>query len=234
MQRLITTCQGATAAHPGSIGGRRRSYTAAPVNPALSILAGAVTVAAVVAVSARDGRLMTIGLVAALALGPLVADPPSDPLSVAALIAAATLAGVLLRIALRAVPTTRGSRLGWPAEAAAAAAAFAIGIGAHAFQAGGDGPTAAVGAGFALLALAIGPLVDGRDILRLGIGLLLLIGGANLVRVGFIGTPSALEELVLAAVVAVIGGVVALLAVRDAEAPGGIVPGVAAHGHREP
>jgi hypothetical protein len=215
-------------------GERRRAYTAAPVNPALLALAGAVAVAAVVAVSARDGRVTIIGLVAALALGPLVAEPLPDPLSVAARIAAATLAGVLLRIALRDAPVTRGSRLGWPTEAAAAAAAFATGIGAHSFAAGGDGPSAAVGAGFALIALAIAPLADARDMIRLGTGLLLLIGGADLARVGFAGTPSAIEELMLAGVVAIAGGTIALLAARDAAAPGGIEPGNVAKGHREP
>jgi len=219
---------------PGTPGERRRAYTAAPVNPALLALAGAVAVAAVVAVSARDGRVTTIGLVAVLALGPLVAEPLPDPLSVAARIAAAALAGVLLRIALREAPVTRGSRLGWPGEGAGAGAAFAAGIGARAFAAGGDGPAAAVGAGFALIALAIGPLADGRDILRLGTGLLLLVGGADLVRAGFAGTPTALEELVLAGAIAVAGGAVALLAARDAAAPGGIEPGVVATVRREP
>lgn len=204
------------------------------MNPALLALAGAVAVAAVVAVSARDGRLTIIGLVAALALGPLVAEPLPDPLALAARIVAATLAGVLLRVALRGAPVTRGSRLGWPAEIAGAAAAFAAGVASHSFVGGDAGPGAAAGAGFALLALAIGPLADARDVLRLGTGLLLLVGGADLVRVALGGPPSALEELVVAIAVAVVGGCVALLVIGEAETPGAREPGLGHPARRGP
>lgn len=192
------------------------------MSPALLALAGVVAAAAVVAVSARDGRLATIGLIGALALAPLVADPLPHPATVAARIAAAALTGYLLRVALREAPFTRGSRLGWAAEAVAAAAAFAAGIGAHGFAAGGDGPEAAVAAGFALVALAVVPLLEVRDAVRAGIGCLLLIAGADLMLAGFVGTPDALRELVVAAVVVAVGVAVAVLVADSSRSPGGL------------
>lgn len=203
------------------------------MNLPLLALAGAVAVAAVVAVSARDGRLVAIGLVGALSLGPLVADPLPDPLAVAARIVAAALAVYIVRAVLREAPPTRGSRLGWPAEAAAAAAAFAAGIGAHAFAGGGEGPAAAVAGGFALTTLAVAPLADGRDMVRLGIGLLLLVASADLVRTGFVGTPSALEEVVVAGAVVAAGVAAAVLAV-GAEPIATLEAELLPHGRREP
>lgn len=220
-------------ARPAGAAARPPAYTAAPVNLPLLALAGAVSVAAVVAVSARDGRLVTIGLVGSLALGPLVADPLPDPLAVAARIVAATLAVYIVRAVLREAPPTRGSRLGWPAEAAAAAAAFAAGIGAHAFAGGGEGPAPAVAAGFALTAVAVGPLIDGRDMVRLGIGLLLLVASADLVRAGFVGTPSALEELAVAGAVVAVGLAAVVLAV-GAEPIAALEADLLPHGRPEP
>ena len=45
-------------------------------------------------------------------------------------------------------------------------------------------------AGFALAALAVLPVVTGRDVLRVGIGLALLLTGALLVRVGLGARPT--------------------------------------------
>jgi hypothetical protein len=70
----------------------------------------------------------------------------------------------------------------------------------------------AAAAGFALAALAVLPVVTGRDILRIGVGLGLLLGGALLVRVSLGGTPDPLEELLTAGLVASLGGAVAVLA----------------------
>ena len=52
----------------------------------------------------------------------------------------------------------------------------------------------------------------GRDVLRVGIGLGLLISGALLVRAGLGGTPDELEELLTAGLVATLGGAIAILA----------------------
>ena len=59
-----------------------------------------------------------------------------------------------------------------------------MGYGSHGLGAPTDGPAIASAAGFALAALAVLPVVTGRDILRIGIGLCLLLSGALLVRVG--------------------------------------------------
>jgi hypothetical protein len=55
--------------------------------------------------------------------------------------------------------------------------------------------------------------VNGRDILRIGLGLGLLLGGALLVRTSLGGTPDALEQVLTAGLVASLGGAVAVLAI---------------------
>jgi hypothetical protein len=200
------------------------------VNPALLALAVAVTLAAVLAVSARDARLATVGLVAALAAGPLVAEPLPDPAAVAARIVAAALAGYLVRIALRRSTLTHGTRIGWPGEVLLAGAAFGAGLAAVA----GDpvvlgaptsalraaiGPEPAVAAGFALIATAMAPLADVRDGYRLGAGLALLVTGADLLRTGLAGTDSGLEALVVAGLIAAIGASAAVAILRGTPLP---------------
>ena len=87
-----------------------------------------------------------------------------------------------------------------------------MGYGTHGLGAPGLGPPLAQAAGFALAALAVAPLVTGRDLVRIGLGLLLLTHGALLVRVALGGTPSPLEELITAGLVVGLGGAVAVLA----------------------
>ena len=60
------------------------------------------------------------------------------------------------------------------------------------------------------------PVVTGRDILRVGIGLMLLLSGALLVRTHLGGTPDPLEQLITAGLVAALGGAVAILGGRGA------------------
>ena len=146
---------------------------------------------------------------------PFLADPLADTLGLAARVVGAVLAAYLLWIPLRtAAAPTGGSRLGWAAEAAVAAAAATVGYGTH-------------GLGVAGARVRHSPRRPGsrsrrsrwrrswtgRDIVRVGIGLLLLMDGALLVRVGLGGTPGALEQLVTAGLVAGLGGAVAILAV---------------------
>jgi hypothetical protein len=183
------------------------------VNLTLVGVALAVVLGAVIAGSARTGRAAVLGLVVALVGGLFVADPLPDSLGLAARLVGAVLAGYLLWIAARGLDArTAGSRLGWPAELLVAAAAAVVGYGSHGLGAPAAGPAAAQAAGFALAALAVAPVVNGRDILRVGIGLNLLAGGAILVRAALGGTPDTLEQLVTAGLVAVLGGVVAALA----------------------
>lgn len=184
------------------------------MNPALLGVALAVMVGAIVAGSARNARAAVLGLVVVLVGGPFVADPWPTPASLAARVVGALIAGYLLWVAGRGRTTrTGGSPVGWPTDAFLAAAAAVVGYGSHGLGAPTDGPAIASAAGFALAALAVLPVVTGRDILRIGIGLCLLLSGALLIRVGLGGTPDGLEELLTAGLVATLGGAVAILAV---------------------
>jgi hypothetical protein len=184
------------------------------VNPALAGVALAVVVGAVVAGSARNARAAILGLVASLVFSPLLADPTAQPLGLAARLIGSILAGYLLWIAARGSGVrTGGSRLGWPADVLVAAAAAVVGYGSHGLGAPADGPPLAQAAGFALAALSIAPIANGRDIVRVGTGLLLLVSGAILVRTALGGTPEALEQVVIAGLTVTLGGAVAVLAV---------------------
>ena len=58
-------------------------------------------------------------------------------------------------------------------------------------------------------------MLNGRDILRIGIGLVLLLTGALLVRTSLGGTPTELEDILSAGLVATLGGAVAILAIAS-------------------
>lgn len=184
------------------------------MNPALVGVALAVVVGAVVAGSARNARSAILGLVVTMVAAPVLAEPMPAPLALAARLVGAVLAGYLLWIATRGDRVqTQGSLVGWPTEAFLAIAAAVVGYGSHGLGAPTAGPPLAAAAGFALAALAVLPVVTGRDILRIGLGLCLLLGGALLVRASLGGTPDPLEELMTAGLVATLGGAVAILAV---------------------
>ncbi len=167
---------------------------------ALLVVAAFVTVVgALVAVTARDARTALVGLVAGLMAAPLVADPPAGIAALGVRAVAALLGGYLLFVVIgRGSRVTRGSLVGLPAEALAAAAAFVIGFGSDGLASTPVGPPLALGAGLALIALAIAPVARATDVLRLGIALSVLITGAELVRVGLAGTPAPLEQLLTA------------------------------------
>jgi hypothetical protein len=181
------------------------------MNPVLGAVAAAVVAGAVVAVSVRDGRLAVVGLATTLVFAAVLGAPLDAPLGLAAGLTGGILAAYLLWIAVRGGGMTGGSRLGWPSEALLAGAAFFVGLGAHGLGAPALGPVEAQAAGFALAALAIVPVATGRDVLRIGIGLFLLLQAALLVGVGLDGHPSQLEQLVTAILVAALGGAVAAL-----------------------
>jgi hypothetical protein len=183
------------------------------VNPALAGVALAVVIGAVIAGSARSARVAILGLVVTMVGAPLLADPLAAPLGLAARLVAAILAGYLLWVAARGPDSrTGGSSVGWPTDAFVAAAAAVVGYGSHGLGAPAGGPAIAQAAGFALAALAVLPVVNGRDIMRVGLGLSLLLSGAFLVRTGLGGTPDQLEQLLTAGLVATVGGAVAILA----------------------
>jgi hypothetical protein len=176
------------------------------VNPLLAVVALAVVAGAVAAVSLRDARGVVLGLAAVAVISPVLADPVPDPVGLAARLVAAILGAYLLWIAAR---PGGGSALA-PAPATGAAGAI-VGFAAHGLGATAGGPALASAAGFALATLAVTPLLTGRDILRLGVGLVLLLHAGLLVRVALGGTPAVLEQLVTAGLVAALGGALAVL-----------------------
>jgi hypothetical protein len=199
------------------------------MNPILAIVALAVVGGAVVVVAARDTRTVLLALVVTLVASPLLADPLSAPLGLAARLVGAILATYLLWVVARdrgeasLLPSpTEGSRIGWPAEILVAAAAAVVGFAAHGLGAPAGGPPLASAAGFAVAALALTPVVTGRDVVRVGTGLLLLIDAALLVRAALGGTPGDVEQLVTATMLIVLAGsLAALAAAARADGTGG-------------
>ena len=183
------------------------------MNPALAAIAIAILAAGVGAVFVRDPRIAVLTLAIVLATTPFLADPIVPASGLAARVLGAVLATYLLWIPVRdGAFTTGGSRLGWPADAMVAGAAAVVGYVSHGLGAPAGGPDLASAVGFGLAALAIAPILTGRDVIRVGIGLSLLLQGALLVRVGLGGTPSTLEQLVIAGATAALGGAIAILA----------------------
>jgi hypothetical protein len=183
------------------------------MNPALAAVAIAILAGAVAAVFVRDARIAVIALAVVLLATPFLADPIAPASGLVARVLGAILATYLLWIAVRdGAFQTGGSRLGWAADGLVATAAAVVGFASHGLGAPTLGPAVASACGFALAALAVAPLLTGRDVVRVGIGLSLLLQGALVVRCGLGGTPSTLEELVTAGAVAALGGAIGVLA----------------------
>lgn len=194
------------------------------MNPALVAVACVVVAGAVVAVSARETMTALLGLLVVLLAAPLIADPLPDALAIAARMASAFLACRLIVIAIRGEPTgTTGSRLGWPVETLAAAAAGLVGFGTHGLGAPGAGPAEAQAAGFAIGVIAAAPIVSGRDVFRVGLGAMLLLLAALLVREGLGGTPSELEQLITSGLVVGLGGALGVVVTGARTAAGGLL-----------
>jgi len=184
------------------------------MNPALAAVAIAILAGAVGAVSVRDPRIAVLTLAIVLVTTPFLADPIIPATGLVARVLGAVLATYLLWIPVRdGAFTTGGSRLGWPADAMVAAAAAVVGYASHGLGAPTTGPALASAVGFGLAALAVAPILTGRDVVRVGIGLGLLLQGALLVRVGLGGSPSVMDELITAGATGVLGGAIGVLAV---------------------
>ena len=196
------------------------------MNPALAGIAAIAIGGAILAVAAREPRATILGLLVVLLAAPLIASPWPGPLPILARIAAALLATRFLVVGLRDAGDLlgEGSRIGWPAEALAAIAAAVAGFGGHGLGAAGLGPPEAQAAGFALIALAAAPLVTARDVLRLGVGSVLLVQGALLVRGALDAPPTDGEHLVIALLTIGLGGALAVIAAA-ARAAGGLAIG---------
>ena len=198
------------------------------MNPLLAVVALAVVAGAVVAVSLRETRTVVLGLAVVAVATPFVAEPVADPMGLAARVLAAILGAELLWVSVRdgrdrgagGTPAggtlgggmlTGGSRIGWPTEVLLAASGAVVGFAAHGLGATAGGPALASATGFAVATLAVLPLLTGRDLLRMGVGLVLLLHAGLLVRTALGGTPVVLEQLVTAGLVAALGGAIAAL-----------------------
>jgi len=213
------------------------------MNPILAIIALAVVAGAVVVVSTSDPRSTILGLAVVLIASPVIAEPVPTPLGLAARIVGAVLAAYLLWIVTRDRPrsgsagaATEGSRIGWPAEVLLGIAALVVGYAAHGLGAPALGPPFASAAGFAVAALALTATLTGRDVLRVGLGCLLLLDAGLLVRAALGGTPTDFEHLISAATLVVVAGTIATLAAgaRDDGIGGFSFSIERARRHREP
>lgn len=185
----------------------------APVSPfqfgaALATLAGAL-----VALSARDARLILGGLVLSVGLAPLIADPLPSPVAIAVRLLATLLGAELLLVVLRGSSArTRGAALGPVSPALAAAAACVVGYATSGVGSPTLGPPLATAVGFGLATIALDPLLFGRDVLRIGLGMVLLITAAELIRTGLAGTPGPLEQVASAGLTIALLGAMAGIA----------------------
>jgi len=213
------------------------------VNPVLAATALAVVAGAVVAISLTDPRATILGLAVVLIGSAVVAEPVPAPLGLATRFVGAILAAYLLWIVTRDRPRagstsalTEGSRIGWPAETLVAIAALIVGYAAHGLGAPAMGPALASAAGFAVAAVAITSTFTGRDVVRVGLGCLLLVDAGLLVRTALGGTPGDFEQLISSAMLAVLTGVLAALAAgARADGSGGFAFSLdRARRHREP
>lgn len=151
----------------------------------------------ILAVSSRDGRVVAIGLLIAMGAAPLVASSFPQALSVAARIVGAVLAGYLFWAAASGGRISgAGSAIGLASETAVAAAAFAIGLSVSLVDPL-PGPSVAQAAGLALIVLAVVPLF-GRDVLRVGVGVTLLVLGCTLLTAAWLGETPPLAQLAVA------------------------------------
>jgi hypothetical protein len=189
------------------------------VNPVLALTTLAVVAGAVVAISSRDPRGTILGLAVVLIGSPIVAEPVPAPLGLAARFVGAILAADLLWIVTRDRPrtgatstVTEGSRIGWPAEALTGIAALVVGYAAHGLGAPAMGPALASAAGFAVAAVGLTAALTGRDVIRVGLGCLLLVDAGLLVRGALGGTPGDFEQLITSAALVVLAGTLAALA----------------------
>ena len=182
------------------------------IEPAV-VAAAAVVAGAILSVGARDGRVVAIGMLVAMVAAPLVASPLPETVSVAARIVGAVLASYLLWTSARERRQWGGgSALGVAAEAAIAAAAFAVGLSVS-LVSPLPGPQVAQAAGLALVALAVVPLF-GRDVMRVGVGVVLLILGSTMLTAAWLGSTPPLAHLAVASLLTGAAGAASLAVAR--------------------
>jgi len=175
------------------------------------VVAAAIAVmGGIVAISARDARVVVVGLLLAMCAAQLAASPEPVVLAVVFRILGSLLAAYLLWAAARGRSIdAEGSGMGFLAECTVAAAAFSAGW----FVAPVKplaGPLVAQAAGIALIAISIVPLT-GRDLLRVGAGATILVLGGSMLLAAWVGQPSSLWYISLTALLVGLVGATSLL-----------------------
>jgi hypothetical protein len=193
------------------------------ISPPLA--AGLVVVAAAaVAVTLSDGRAVAASLFVALAVSPFATDPLPGSLEIAARLVAALLAAYVLWIVMKGgAVRSEGTAIGIVAELAVAAAAYTAGWWVEPVQPL-QAPVAEQASGFALVALAVLPLA-GSNVLRAGIGVMLIALGASFVMQTWLGPAPALAQLALTALLLAVPAALSLLVDPDDVVPA-VVPAV--------
>ena len=177
-----------------------------PVEAAAVIAA----IGGVMALAARDGRVVALGLLVAMVAAPFAASPQPTALAAAFRVLGSLLAAYLLLAASRSQSVaSEGSGIGVLAETAVAGAAFSIGWFIAPVQPL-TGPLAAQAAGIALVALSIVPLT-GRDVFRVGVGAAILVIGGSLLFQAWAGSESSVGQIVLTALLVALAGATSLL-----------------------
>jgi hypothetical protein len=182
----------------------------------LAVVAALLTViGCVAAVSARDSRLVALGLLLAMMAAPLASSSQPSALAIAFRFVGGLLAAYLLWASARARSiASEGSGIGAVAELAVAAAAFSIGW----FVAPVTpltGPIAAQAAGFSLLALAVAPLAA-RNVFRVGVGVAVVTLGISLLFQAWTGPATPMQQVALTALlVGVLGATSLLISPRE-------------------
>ena len=207
------------------------------MTPVLIVLALVASAGAVVACGAREPRFVALGMLVALLAAAYVSDPLPGAIALAARLTGAVLGGYLVWVSLRGVPLpASGSHLGWAGAAAIAIVAFvagwfgAVAIGDALRSVSGEGPTigaaapglvagssvsrASMGAAFALATLSAGSMLLARDVLRLGVGLVLMVGATERLLAALGGTPEDLAVLAFGLLIAAGGATVGSLVSR--------------------
>ena len=184
----------------------------------LPLVAGLLVVAAAgVAVIVRDGRAVAVAVFVALLLSPFAATAIPGTLQLAARGVAALMAAYVLWVVMKGgAVRSEGSAIGPIAELAVAAGVYAVGwwiqpVGPL------QGPLSEQASGFALVALAVLPLA-GSNVLRAGVGVLLILLGVSLVMDAWLGPMPALGQLGLTALLLAIPGAMSMLVDPDDDA----------------
>ena len=184
------------------------------------VAALAATFGGVVEVSARDSRYVALGVSLTMVAAPLASSPEPPNQMIAFRFLGALLAGYLLWAAARDRSiSSDGSGVGPTAEIATAAAAFCVGWYVVVVKPLA-GPQAAQAAGIGLAALAIMPLA-GRNVMRAGAGLAVLMVGITLLLQAWIGPATALQQVAFTALlVGVVGATSALMSPTEVQSDG--------------